>query len=149
MTEISRKSLTILREKAAKSFEYGNSKEACYAETHFPSIVRKKLFTVVDDHIARKHEFLSDPERDFTRHRKLSLDHMIKATMLLGSGSIDKEMLEYSDYQPDTVTASAFTQQRDKLSNSIFKSILYQFTHSFSNFETLNGYRLVAVDGSK
>jgi len=114
----------------------------------FPSIVRKKLFTVVDDHIARKHEFLSDPERDFTRHRKLSLDHMIKATMLLGSGSIDKEMLEYFDYQPDTVTASAFTQQRDKLSNSIFKSILYQFTHSFSNFKTLNGYRLVAVDGS-
>ena len=114
----------------------------------FPAIVRKKLFTVVDDHVARKHEFLSNPERDFTRRRKLSLDNMLKATMLLGSGSIDKEMLEYFDYQPDTVTASAFTQQRDKLSDTIFKSIFYQFTHSFTHYKTLNGYRLVAVDGS-
>jgi len=55
----------------------------------FPAIVRKKLFTVVDDHVARKHEFLSNPERDFTLRRKLSLDNMLKAMMLLGSGSID------------------------------------------------------------
>jgi len=57
-------------------------------------------------------------------------------------------MLEYFDYQPDTVTAFALTQQRDKLSDTIFKSIFYQFTLSFTHNKTLNGYRLVAVDGS-
>jgi hypothetical protein len=115
---------------------------------NFPAVIRKKLFTIIDDHVVRKQEFLSNPERDFTRCRKLSLDNMIKATMLLGSGSIDKEMLEYFDYQSDTVTASAFTQQRDKLSDTIFKSIFHQFTHSFAHFKSMNGYRLVAVDGS-
>lgn len=44
----------------------------------FPAVVRKKLFTDVDDHNARKQEFLSNPERDFTRCRKLSLYNMIK-----------------------------------------------------------------------
>ena len=110
--------------------------------------IRKTLFQVIDDHVARKHEFLQQPGRDFTRHRKLSLDHMVKATMLLGSGSIDKEMLEYFDYQGDTVTGSAFSQQRDKLSAKIFKSILHQFTHSFTHYKTFMGYRVVAVDGS-
>lgn len=114
----------------------------------FPTNVRKKLFTIVDDHVTRKHEFLADPGRDFTRRRKLSLDNMIKATMLLGLGSIGKEMLEYFDYEPDTVTASAFTQQRDKLSATIFKSIFHQFTHSFTHYKTLKRYRVVAVDGS-
>ena len=96
--------------------------------------IRKSLFQVIDDHVARKHEFLQQPGRDFTRHRKLSLDHMVKATMLLGSGSIDKEMLEYFDYQGDTVTGSAFSQQRNKLPAKIFKSIFHQFTHSFTHY---------------
>ena len=114
----------------------------------FHTDIRKRLFQIIDDHVARKQEFLSHPERDFTRHRKLTLDHMVKATMLLGSGSIDKEMLEYFDYHPNTATGSAFSQQREKLSATIFKSIFDQFTHSFTHYKTLKGYRVVAVDGS-
>lgn len=75
-------------------------------------------------------------------------DGHVKATLLLGSGSIDKELLEYFDYDNDTVTGSAFTQQRDKISPSVFKSLLKQFTHNFNHYKTFKGYRVVAVDGS-
>ena len=110
--------------------------------------VRTALLQVIDDHVSRKYEFVNNPERDFTRNRKLTLDNVLKATLLLGSGSVNKELLEYFDYATDTVTGSAFTQQRDKLSSSIFKSIFKQFTHRFDHYKTFMGYRVLAVDGS-
>jgi hypothetical protein len=114
----------------------------------FVSNVRETLLQVIDDHVTRKHEFVKDPKRDFTRNRKLNLQNVLKGTLLLGSGSIEKELLEYFDYTTDTATGSAFTQQRDKLSSSIFKSLFKQFTHHFDHYKTFMGYRVLAVDGS-
>lgn len=114
----------------------------------FISDVRTTLFQVIDEHIIRKYEFVNNPERDFTRNRKLTFGNVLKATLLLGSGSVEKELLEYFEYDTDTVTGSAFTQQRDKLSSSVFKSLFKQFTNHFDHYKTFMGYRIVAVDGS-
>lgn len=114
----------------------------------FISNVRTTLFQVIDDHVTRKHEFVNNPKRDFTRNRKLTFGNVLKATLLLGSGSVEKELLEYFDYDTYTVTGSAFTQQRDKISSSVFKSLFKQFTHHFDHYKTFMGYRVVAVDGS-
>lgn len=103
---------------------------------------------MIDDHVTRKHEFLANPERDFTRKRKLTLNTVLKATLLLGSGSMNKEILDYFDYSTDAVSGSAFTQQRDKLTSSIFKSIFKEFTYGFNHYKTYLGHRIVAVDGS-
>lgn len=114
----------------------------------FTTNVKSTLQEVIEDHVARKSEFVKNPERDFTRNRKLTLDNIIKATLLLGSGSIDKELLEYFNFQAETASGSAFAQQRDKISSTIFKSIFNQFSHSFNHYKTFNGYRVLAIDGS-
>lgn len=66
----------------------------------------------------------------------------------IGGGSIGNELLEYFNYDIDTVTASAFTQMRSKLLPKVFKTLLYDFTSSFKDYKTFKGYRLIAVDGS-
>lgn len=114
----------------------------------FSAKVKSTLNQCIEEHITRKSEFVNDPNRDFTRKRKLSLNDVIKATLQLSSGSINKELLSYFDFDPETPTSSAFVQQRNKLSSSLFKSLFKQFTNSFTHYETLKGYRVLAIDGS-
>lgn len=114
----------------------------------FACKTRSVLSQVIDHHVARRVEFVKDPDCDFTRNRKLSLNCVLKAILLLGSGSVDKELLNYFNFDPNTASSSAFTQQRDKIYASVFKSILGEFTQQFSHYNTYMGYRLFAVDGS-
>ncbi len=66
----------------------------------------------------------------------------------MGGNSIYKDLLEYFKYDINTVSSSAFVQQRSKILLFAFVYIFNQFTNSFDNFKTFNGYRLFAVDGS-
>jgi len=66
----------------------------------------------------------------------------------MGSGSIDKELLEFFDYDTETITSSAFVQKRMKILPTVFSMLLKEFTHSFEHYKTIKGYRVVAVDGS-
>ena len=66
----------------------------------------------------------------------------------MGSGSVDKELLEFFDYDIGTVTSSAFIQKRSKVLPAVFSTLLKEFTHSFKEYKTFRGYRVIAVDGS-
>jgi len=66
----------------------------------------------------------------------------------MGGNSISGELLEYFDYRVDVATASAFAQQREKISSSALPFLFRNFTDSTSNIKTYRGYRLLAADGS-
>ena len=66
----------------------------------------------------------------------------------MGGSSLNKELLEYFNYDIKVATSSAFVQQRDKLLPEALGFLLHQFTHSLKNHITYEGYRLFAVDGS-
>lgn len=110
--------------------------------------VKKKLMSIIDDMASRKEEFVKNPYKDFTRNRKLLFDDIIKIILSMGGGSLNRELMQYFNFNPDIATSSAFVQQRDKLLPKAFQFLLHQFTHSFRNYKTYQGYRLVAVDGS-
>ncbi|WP_281509190.1 hypothetical protein [Thomasclavelia cocleata] len=48
----------------------------------------------------------------------------------------------------DMPTLSAMCQRRQLLDPYIFKRINNLFIHSFDNYKTINGYRILAQDGS-
>lgn len=102
-------------------------------------------------HIQRMEEnktnFVKNPLRDFTRKRKLSFSDTIMMLISMECGSIRSELLKYFNYSPETVTSSAFIQQRDKLKPNALEHLFYSFSSEFSS-KTLNGYHLFAVDGS-
>lgn len=114
----------------------------------YPKVVKKKLLSVIKSLDQRKEDFIKHPGKDFTRKRKLSFQTIVTFMLSMGGGSLENELLEFFNYDLETVTSSAFTQKRNKLLAKTFKVLLHEFTNSFNHYKTFEGYRLVAVDGS-
>jgi hypothetical protein len=89
-----------------------------------------------------------NPGSDFTRNRKLNFEQMLKLITVMEGGSIKKELLSYFDYDVDTVTSSAFIQQRSKIKPEVFEHLLREFVNEFPSVQLFQGYRLLACDGS-
>lgn len=115
---------------------------------NYALFVKEKMMSIIADMASRKEEFVKNPEKDFTRNRKLSFEETINFMLSMGGGSLNKELMEHFNYDPNVATSSAFVQQRDKLLTKTFKFLLQEFTHSFADFNVYQGYRLIAVDGS-
>ena len=93
-----------------------------------------------------KREYLLNPETDFTRDRKLSLETMLKIIISMQGGSINRELYDYD--KTIDVTSSAFVQQRDKITPEMFRYIFREYNNACSDDKLYQGYRLLAVDGS-
>lgn len=93
--------------------------------------------------------YLRNPQKDFTRNRKINFKTMIGITMNSGGCSMNKELLDYFDFNPDLPTVSAYTQQRSKILPDAFAYLFYEFMNSVENQNNLfDGYRIIACDGS-
>ena len=93
--------------------------------------------------------FLKNPEKDFTRNRKIDFKTLIGIIMNSGGGTMSKELLEYFDFETNTPTVSAFTQQRSKVLPEAFEYLFKAFTkENLSSGEDYYGYKLIACDGS-
>lgn len=114
----------------------------------YAELIKDKLMAVIKNLEERKDQFVKQPNRDFTRKRKLSFQTLITLMLSMGGKSLENELLEFFDYNLNTVTSSAFIQNRTKLLPEAFEVLLHDFNNSLDNFKTLGGYRLVAVDGS-
>ena len=114
----------------------------------YPNAVKKKLTSLIKKMSALPSLFVRNPEKDFTRERKLPFATMIRLLLYMGGNSIYKELLEDHDYDVNTATTSAFVQQRDKILPEALEFLFHEFTCSFTDTKTYRGYRLLAVDGS-
>lgn len=113
-----------------------------------PKKVRKSLFRMISDMEASSDLFVKQPGKDFIRTRKLTFFHTIKFLLAMGGNTVRKELLDYFNYNPDSVSTSAFSQQRAKLLPEALDFLFHSFTNSFSGLRTYSGYRLIACDGS-
>ena len=68
-------------------------------------------------------QFCVSPGKDFVRNRKMPIEKLILTIIGMGSRNITNELLDFYDVSPDTPTASAFVQQRDKLKPEAFETI--------------------------
>ena len=89
-----------------------------------------------------------NPERDFSRNRKLPLKTMLLMLVGIGGGSLAKELYDWFGYSSNTASSSAFVQQRDKIRPEALERIFKDFVTATTPSATLQGYRLFAVDGS-
>lgn len=92
--------------------------------------------------------FVKNPDKDFTRNRKINFENVIHLLLTMGGKSLRDEILEYFQCNVSTVTPSAFIQQRDKILPSALAFLLDEFTNSSADAKKYMGYRLLAVDGS-
>lgn len=115
---------------------------------NYPKHIKNKLLNILDEMNQHPEYYVKNPEKDFTRNRKLNFKTVIEILLSIGGGSISKELLNYFNYDANTASSSAFIQQRDKILPSAFAFLLDKFTNSFNELKTYHGYRLFAVDGS-
>lgn len=115
---------------------------------NYPKHVKRKLASIIHQMAVYPDAYVKNPGKDFTRNRKLDFESVIKLIMSMGGNSIKKELHEFFDYNEDTLSSSAFYQQRQKIQPYAFEFLLNEFTHCLNNPKVLMGYRLLAVDGS-
>ena len=115
----------------------------------YSRFVKNKLKSIIKEMAQSPECFVKNPDKDFTRNRKLAFEDIINLLLSMAGNSIYKELLDYFKYKDDTVKASAFVQQRSKVLPSALEYLFKTFTNSFHNYKTFKGYRLLAADGSK
>ena len=82
--------------------------------------------------------------KDFSRKSTLSRDTIIRLLIGAEGGSLDK-ILHTAGIK---VTASAVSQRRAQIAPAVFRTVFDNFNNSCTDSELLNGYRLLAVDGT-
>lgn len=93
------------------------------------------------------HNYCTNPDTDFTRNRKLSMEKMLQGIIGMESKSLTNELLDLFDASAETPSASAFIQQRDKIRPIAFESIFKNFSKKLMNsFD--NDIPVFAIDGS-
>ena len=92
--------------------------------------------------------FVKDPERDFTRKRKLPLSTVISALLCMEGGSLTNELLRYFGCSQNTASGSAFIQQRQKINEFAFPTLFDLFINQTDTPKQYKGFRLFAADGS-
>ena len=114
----------------------------------YSRFVKEKLIGIISKMATEPESFVKNPNVDFTRNRKLSFETVMRLMLSMGGNSLTNELMEYFHYDVDMASSSAFIQQRKKLLPYAFEFLLNEFTRSFQDLKTYDGYRLLAVDGS-
>lgn len=110
--------------------------------------MKNKLMGIIKAMASVPWRFARNPEKDFSRKRKLDFETLINMMLSIGSQNLNHELMEYFGYHVSTASPSAFVQQRGKVLPSAFEFLLREFTNSLEDLKDYAGYRLLAVDGS-
>ena len=92
--------------------------------------------------------FTRDPQKDFSRERKISFEQMIKAILCMGGGTLANEMMDIFGFREDLASTSAFVQQRAKILPEAFEILFDLFVKNIAEKKTYHGFQLLAVDGT-
>ncbi len=114
-----------------------------------PKWISRRLVDVIGSTIESIGCFCVDPVSNFTRSRILTPKTLIKFILGLQAHSLPGEISDYfTSSDIDIPSVSAVSQRRDLLYPEIFKSINRRFLSSIDNPSPLNGYYILAQDGS-
>lgn len=91
--------------------------------------------------------FTKNPNRDFTRKRKLPLREVISILLRMEVWRLTGELLRYFDCSRYSPSSSAFIQQRQKINEIAFPSLFSFFVKHTDKDRLYKGYRLLAADG--
>lgn len=114
----------------------------------YADLIKGKLDTVLAEMHENLRLFVNDPEKDFTRKRKLDFKDMLNILLSMGGNSLKLELMKYFSYDTETATCSAFVQQRKKIFPEALEMLFHNFTSSAVSPNYYDGYRMLAVDGS-
>ena len=100
--------------------------------SHYISQITTSLENIISELSDNPSLFLRNPETDFSRNRKIDFKTLVGITMNSGGATMSKELLDYFDFNVNTPSVSAYTQQRRKVLPDAFEFIFHSFPlHNF------------------
>ena len=105
------------------------------------------LDNIIKQTVSHIQDFTKSPN-DFTRNRKLNAVTTIKVTLNMQGNNLNTELINAFPNLEDRMTASAYEQQKAKLTPEVFKYIFDEYNRTISHPRTMQGYRVFAIDGS-
>ena len=113
-----------------------------------PKKIKRILKNCINELSLTPELFAKNPNRDFSRTRKLPFKQMVKIVLSMTGKSICGELMDSFGLKLNMPTPSAFVQQRNKIKSEAFEMLFQNFTNAIDEQKLFKGYRLLAVDGS-
>lgn len=113
-----------------------------------PKQTKKLLSSSITNVANTPADYSMNPESDFTRNRKLSFKQMLTTIIGMGNGTLTSELLQQSHYSTETVSSSAFVQQRNKIKPEAFETIFKSFSRGLVSKMHNSTLPILAVDGT-
>lgn len=111
--------------------------------------ITKSLTGLISELSENPSLFLRNPKTDFSRNRKINFKKFVGITMNSGGGTMSKELLDFFDFDVNTPSVSAYTQQRAKVLPDAFEYLFNSFTQeNIISTNNYKGFKLIACDGS-
>ena len=116
-------------------------------ETYMEKL-KSKLFDLIHEMSLHHWLYVSDPERHFSRTRKLSFEKVLAVLVSMGGGSLRNELIDHFRCAANMASAPAFIQRRAQLLPEALEYLFHLFTTEAAAEQFYKGYRLLAADGS-
>lgn len=110
--------------------------------------IKEKLNIVLNEICEHSRIYINNPDKNFTRKRKLDFKEMLNILLSMGGNSLKIELMKYFSYDVQAATSSAFVQQRSKILPKALEVLFRKFTSIAVDPTYYKGYRMFAVDGS-
>ena len=111
-----------------------------------PKYVKKLLSSAIAEVASTPEDYCVNPNCDFTRTRKISLQKLISGIINMECKSLPNELIDMFKGTEDMPSVSAFVQQRDKLKPEAFEAVFSKFTNMLA--VDSGDMPVLAVDGS-
>ena len=109
-----------------------------------PIEILKTILREIDNN---KNLYVANPQKDFTRNRKVTFYDMM--WFLIGANSMDEEIRRaFNDKDFSYISEAAILKSRSKIKVSAFEQLLRKFNETLENPKKYKGYKVLAVDGS-
>ena len=96
-----------------------------------------------------KAQYVANPQKDFSRNRKVSFYDMMWFMLFIGANSMSEEIRRsFNDKAFSYISEVAILKSRSKIKASAFEQLLRKFNDTLENPKEYRGYRVLAVDGS-
>ena len=107
------------------------------------------LKTILREIDSNKNLYVANPQKDFTRKRKVSFYDMMWFLLFIGANSMSEEIRRaFNDEDFSYISEAAILKSRSKIKVSAFEQLLRKFNDTLKRVKKYKGYRMLAVDGS-
>lgn len=107
------------------------------------------LKAIVKEMEGNKDRYVAEPQKDFSRNRKVTFYDMMWFLLFIGANSMSEEIRRaFNNKNFSYISETAILKSRSKIKVSAFEQLLRKFNDTLEKPKEYRGYRVLALDGS-